>query len=188
MGTSRRDKTQTVKFRAAVDTYQGKLIQYLQNHPSGAQKLVVDLVESICMPFVLDSSEEQERDLACQYIEKASSYVRAARFRWQLPEVQIGSGALPSISYLTPGSNGSIELESQPEFSSELESASLSESESESSAALEEEKSEPELVEALEEEEELDEQEDDQQEDYDSEEWQRIRQNQLDMDRTIGFA
>ena len=188
MGRSKPEKHLTIKLRAYADTPRGKMLDYLRTHPDGVEALVLETISARFMPFVLDSSEEQERDLACQYIEKASSYVRAARFRWQLPEVQIGSGALPSISYLTPGSNGSIELESQPEFSSELESASLSESEPESSAALEEEKSEPELVEALEEEEELDEQEDDQQEDYDEEEWQRIRHNQLDMDRTIGFA
>lgn len=115
--TKRRQKSLTVTIRSNSDTLKGKLIEYLQSHPFGANSVVEDTLLARFLPFLLDSKKKtsSDRKQVKQCLGKLSGYEKAIALEWGIDLAAIqgvtGSQRVVGVDVDLEDSNDKVKLD-----------------------------------------------------------------------------
>ena len=82
-----KDTQMTIRLRAYRHTAQGRLIEWLNQHPRGTQAIAIETLEARFLPLVMDPDDDQARALALECALLLKGYLEHIQLRWDLPEL-----------------------------------------------------------------------------------------------------
>ncbi|MGF1490370.1 MAG: hypothetical protein ACFBSE_25045 [Prochloraceae cyanobacterium] len=97
----------------------GKMISYVHDHPNDAQTLVLCTLQARFLPFAMDKTAPQFKEIAIQSAEACESWARAIRIHADLPHSVMNGAGLQLIQ--TSNTIPSISSSSVEDISEEID-------------------------------------------------------------------
>jgi hypothetical protein len=94
-----------MSFRGYLHTHKGKVVLWMQRHPSGGVQAAWDAAFACYLPLALEVKEEN-RSVALEQISRCEAFARAGRERWGFADGLVISQAV---------SNGKLSTSEPPE-------------------------------------------------------------------------